>query len=159
MVAGGFCEAMTPSIVTEKVDSLLSPWTSRCALTTQTAMLEGARTLRRSLIPSLLQSRAANWAAASVDADLFEIAHVYLPGESTNDLPQEQYTLGWVAGLDFFESKGMVDLVINRLGIEASLTYEPTTISGMEKAWSVTIKLADKVVGYLASWIPSYSES
>ncbi len=94
MVAGGFCEAMTPSIVTEKVDGLLSPWTSRAALMTQTAMLEGARTLRRSLLPSLLHSRAANWAAASVDADLFEIAHVYLPGEQTQDLPQEQYTLG-----------------------------------------------------------------
>ncbi len=149
MVAGGFCEAMTPSIVTEKLDNLLSPWTSRAALSTQTAMLEGARTLRRSLLPSLLQSRAANWAAASVDADLFEIAHVYLPGEQTHDLPQEQCTLGAVTGLDFFETKGLVDLLINRLGIEASLKYEPTKIVGMDQAWSVTIKLGDNVVGYL----------
>ncbi len=54
-----------------------------------------------------------------------------------------------MTGIDFFEAKGLVDLVINRLGIEASLVYEPTPISGMDQAWSVTIKLADKVVGYL----------
>lgn len=149
MVASGFCEAMTPSIVTDRVDNLLSPWTDRAALSTQTAMLEGARTLRRSLLPSLLHSRAANWAAASVDADLFEIAHVYLPGEHAHDLPKEQYTLGCVTGFDFFEAKGLVDLLINRLGIEASPCYEPLSISGLDQAWSVAIKLGEQTVGYL----------
>src|SRR5690606_14034218 len=86
MTSAGYSEAMTPSIVTNKLDESLSPWTELPALKTDTAMLKGARTLRRSLIPSLLQGRANNWASASIHADLFEIAHIYLPQKSNEAL-------------------------------------------------------------------------
>ncbi len=147
MTAAGFCEAMTPSIVTERTDSMLSAWTDRPSLATVAAMLEGARKLRRSLAPSLLQSRAANWAAASVEADLFEIAHVYLPGPTDADLPAEQYTLGLVSGQDFFFIKGLVEAIAQRLGISYALHYEPSLISGMDPDWSVRIKLGNQVIG------------
>jgi len=148
MMAAGFCEAMTPSIVTDKTDALVSPWTERPALATVTTMLEGARKLRRSIVPSLLQSRAANWAAANVEADLFEIAHVYLPGVTANDLPLEQYSLGFVSGDDYFVVKGFVDSIAQRLGLSNRLQYESIPVPGMDSAWSTQIKLGDRVVGY-----------
>jgi len=150
MVSAGISEAMTPSIVTEKIDAMISPWTERPALATQVPMLEGARKLRRSLLPSLLASRASNWAAASVHADLFEIAHVYLPGQSEEDLPNEQYTLGIVCGLDFFALKGMIDELGRRLGLPWQLQYVPRHINGLSNDWTVEIRGPESQLGFIS---------
>lgn len=162
MVAAGISEAMTPSIVTDKVDAMISPWTDQAALATAVPMLEGARKLRRSLLASLLHSRAANWAAASQHADLFEIAHIYLPGSTADELPSEQYSLGMVCGIDFFELKGVIDEVATRLGLPQRFEYAPlcdaTSIGqsgldaarfGMDPDWAVEIRSAGETVGYL----------
>jgi phenylalanyl-tRNA synthetase beta chain len=154
LVAAGISEAMTPSIVTDKVDAMISPWTQRPALATQVPMLEGARKLRRSLLPSLLHSRAANWAASSTHADLFEIAHIYLPAAKDDDLPTEQYTLGVVCGLDFFELKGVIDQLAVRLGLPLSLSYAPTLISGLSDDWSVEVRHDVRRIGYLSGIDP-----
>lgn len=122
MVTAGLSEAMTPSVVTKKLDESLSPWTDRPALETQTAMLKGSKRLRRTLMPSLLQARANNWASASVTANLFEIAHIYLPGKTTEDLPEELYTLGMVSSGDFFALKGVLEKLFVGLGIEGTLS-------------------------------------
>ncbi|MEL6898967.1 MAG: phenylalanine--tRNA ligase subunit beta, partial [Planctomycetota bacterium] len=57
MVAAGFSEAMTPSVVTKDVDGLFSPWTENAAIQTRVPMLKGARRVRRSLVPALVASR------------------------------------------------------------------------------------------------------
>jgi len=150
MLAAGISEAMTPSIVTEKIDAMISPWTQLPALSTQVAMLEGARKLRRSLLPSLLASRASNWAAASIHADLFEIAHVYLPGNADGDLPTEQYTLGIVSGLDFFTLKGVIDELGRRLGMPFALQYVPHSVTGLSSDWTVQIRGNDSAIGYVS---------
>ncbi len=131
LTASGLSEAMTPSIVTQKLDESLSPWTDQPALQTQTAMLKGARRLRRSLIPSLIEGRAKNWASASLAADLFEVAHVYLPGNSDDTLPTEQYSLGIVSGSDFFVLKGVLETLCQRMGIDSRLDVEYGQTSGI----------------------------
>ncbi|MCC9641210.1 phenylalanine--tRNA ligase subunit beta [Rhodopirellula sp. JC740] len=146
LTAAGISEAMTPSVVTEKLDQMLSPWTDRPALQTRTSMLEGARTLRRSLIPSLLQSRAANWASASLLADLFEIAHVYLPAPSDSDdalLPDETYHVGLIGGEDFFAMKGIIETLCDRLGIVLELGVNPVSRDGFAKGGAVELLLRD----------------
>lgn len=148
MTSAGFCEAMTPSIVTDKSDAMVSPWTQLPSLATVTTMLEGARRLRRSIVPSLLQSRAANWAAASVEADLFEIAHIYLPGQSDADLPREQYSLAIVSGQDYFFIKGVVEAIAERLGLPQTVRYEPSECAGLDPNWSAKIMLADRMIGH-----------
>ncbi len=156
LTAAGLSEAMTPSVVTEKIDVSLSPWTDRPAIQTRTAMLEGSRRLRRSLIPSLLQSRAANWAAASLHADLFEIAHVYLPSPQSGDqvdLPVETYHLGLIMGDDFFAAKGVIEALLVRLGIAGELQVESVQRDGFATGGVVTLKVSgsesDEVIGYL----------
>lgn len=155
LTSAGLSEAMTPSIVTEKLDGSLSPWTDRSAMQTRTAMLEGSRRLRRSLIPSLLQSRAANWASASLHADLFEIAHVYLPpGDGDADaLPAETYHVGMIMGDNFFAAKGIIETVLSRLGIRGRLQVETTDRDGFATGGIVALRLAggesDEVIGYL----------
>lgn len=149
MVSAGFAEAMTPSVVTAKLDQCLSPWTERPALQTQTAMLKGAKTIRRSLIPSLLESRALNWSAASRTADLFEIAHVYLPGAEVDGLPEERYSLGMVSGHDFFELKGVIEALCERLGVVQTPGVEVDQVVGFENGTGAKIMLGDVHLGWI----------
>ena len=151
MTAAGLSEAMTPSIVTQKVDESLSPWTERPALESETPMLKGAKRLRRTLLPSLIEGRAKNWSAASMAADLFEIAHIYLPNETDDALPTEQYSLGLVAGKEFFELKGIVETLCERLGTQQPLQVNLVNRSGFTPGKCVQMKLGDVEVGYLGS--------
>ena len=151
MTAAGLSEAMTPSIVTQKLDESLSPWTESPALESETPMLKGAKRLRRTLLPSLIEGRAKNWAAASRAADLFEIAHIYLPSDTEDALPAEQYSLGLVAGKEFFELKGIVETLCERLGAELQLQVNVVNRAGFTPGKCVQMKLGDAEVGYLGS--------
>ncbi|MDG2224253.1 MAG: phenylalanine--tRNA ligase subunit beta [Rubripirellula sp.] len=149
MTAAGLSEAMTPSVVTKKLDQSLSPWTDRSALETKTPMLKGAKRLRRTLLPSLLEGRGNNWASSSIAADLFEIAHIYLPSSANDTLPAEQYSLGIISGRDFFELKGVLETLVQRMGVEAAMSVTPIQREGMTKGSAVELKLGDKLFGYL----------
>ncbi|MDA9777576.1 phenylalanine--tRNA ligase subunit beta [Rubripirellula sp.] len=149
LTASGISEAMTPSVVTEKIDQTVSPWTDKPSLKTKVAMLKGAKTLRRSMIPSLLEGRAKNWASASLHADLFEIAHLYLPSDSDDALPTEQYSLAMITGQDYFCLKGILETLCARLGSQLALDVSPVDRAGFAKRGCVELLLADEVVGYL----------
>lgn len=149
LTAAGISEAMTPSIVVDGLDELLSPWTQRAALETQTPMLEGARRLRRSLLPSLLHSRAGNWAAANIHADLFEIAHTYQPGPAPSDLPHEQYTLAMVSGGEFANTKGIVETLLQRLGSGVPADVFAESIPGLVDDQAIRFQLAGETLGYV----------
>lgn len=149
LTASGHSEAMTPSVVRAELDQSLSPWTEILALETQTPMLKGARTLRRSLIPSLLEGRAKNWSSASIEADLFEIAHIYLPSGKGNSLPSEQYSMAIVSGADFFELKGVLESLCLRMGIENPLVAERVDRNGFAKGGAAQLQLCDQVLGYI----------
>lgn len=151
MTAAGLSEAMTPSIVTQRLDESLSPWTDRSALESETPMLKGARRLRRTLLPSLIEGRAKNWTAASLEADLFEIAHIYLPSDADSALPAEQYSLGLIAGRDFFEFKGVLETLCQRLGIEHALQVSVVERVGFVPGQCVQLVLDDAGVGYLGT--------
>ncbi len=151
LTASGLSEAMTPSVVMAKLDETISPWTQRPALRTQSSMLEGAQRLRRSLIPSLLHSRAHNWASASLAADLFEVAHVYLPQGSEEALPVEEYCLGMVCGVDFFELKGVIESLCGRMGVAEPLGVEPVERGGMAAGGTVALRLGETSFGFLGS--------
>ncbi len=149
LIAAGLSEAMTPSVVRAELDQSISPWTELPALETQTQMLKGARTLRRSLIPSLIDGRARNWASASIEANLYEIAHVYLPSDRGDTLPHEQYSLALVSGCDFFEMKGIIETLCRRMGIESSLEIERVERGGFTKGGAGKMKLGGEVLGYV----------
>ncbi len=151
MTAAGLSEAMTPSVVVERLDEAMSPWTDRPALQTQTPMLEGSRRLRRSLLPSLLNSRAANWASSTTEANLYEIAHVYLPGETDEALPDEHYTVGMIAGGDFYRLKGIIETIFARLGIDAPMQLTSVDRPGLGRGTAVEIRMQGHLVGYLAA--------
>src|SRR4051812_37997900 len=77
LTAAGHDEAMTASVVPKKWSDAFSLWTDAPPLVANTPMLEGADRLRRSLVPSLLESRRLNESLSNSTIELFETARVY----------------------------------------------------------------------------------
>ena len=98
---------MTTSVVPRAWCDPFSPWSDTEPLTANTPMLKGADTLRKSLIPSLLEARRVNESVANEPIELFETARIYLP--KSRGLPREQSTLGVTSGGEFHVLKGVVE--------------------------------------------------
>ncbi len=113
--AYGIDEAMTPSVVTEQLDQCGSVWTEAPALTTEIPLLIGAKFLRRALLPSLLAAKYTNQSQSIRDAQLYEVATVFIPGPNGELLPREQSTLALVGLSDLSAIKGAVEDLIAQI--------------------------------------------
>lgn len=126
LVAAGFCEAMTRSVVAEPLEVTHSPWTEAPPLVCQPALIRGADRLRRTLLPSLLEARAGTLAVGAPHGDLFEIAHAYLPRISrppadllAESPVEEPLLVSFVTGGEYLRGKGLAEAVLAKFGIGA----------------------------------------
>ncbi|MFM8579246.1 MAG: phenylalanine--tRNA ligase subunit beta [Planctomycetaceae bacterium] len=120
LVAAGLCEAMTRSVVDDALDASVDCWSAGPSLRIDPPLVRGADRLRRSLLPSLLESRAVNAAVGSPHGDLFEVARIYLPDRTTGGLPVEPLVVGFVVSGDYGNAKGLVEAMLRRLGFDGS---------------------------------------
>ena len=121
LVAAGFCEAMTRSVVSESLEAGGGPWGGAATLVISPALVRGADRLRRTLLPSLIEARAANAAVGTSDADLFEIARAYVARAAADinaaSPVEEPLLAAFVSGGGFARGKGLADAVLARLGL------------------------------------------
>ncbi len=113
--ACGIDEAMTPSVVNEQLENCGSVWTNEPALSTDTPLLVGSRLLRRSLLPSLLHARYLNQSQSIRNAQLYEVANIYIPSAPAGELPTEQTTLGIVTAGDLRIVRGVVEELLAQI--------------------------------------------
>ncbi|MGN6136780.1 MAG: phenylalanine--tRNA ligase subunit beta [Aureliella sp.] len=148
--AYGVDEALTPSIVPASVDACGSVWTDAPALTTEAPLLEGAKTLRRTLLSSLLIARAWNQSQAARDASLYEVATIYLPGADPAALPREQATLGLVTGQDLLATKGLVEEMIDSVAARSAvLVAAPFEHAMFARGTATRYQLDGQLLGYV----------
>jgi phenylalanyl-tRNA synthetase beta chain len=147
LTAGGFDEALTASVVSERWSEAFSPWTDRPPLVTNSPMLENADRLRRSLVPSLLDVRRTNESLSNPVVELFEIARVYLP--SAAELPMEQPTLAAVSGRGFLPVKGVVEALLSALHITQPLELSDFSHELLAAGQACELKLAGQRIGFL----------
>ncbi|MCR9292877.1 MAG: phenylalanine--tRNA ligase subunit beta [bacterium] len=146
--AYGVDEAMTPSVVSQALESWGSLWTDNPPLTVDTALLEGARSLRRSLIPSLLAARYNNQTQSIRNAELYEVATIYLP--RPGKLPAEQSTLGMVTQGDIRRVKGVVEQIIFEVvGSGAQLSWKLHEHTMLEPGSGLKIELNGELLGFV----------
>jgi phenylalanyl-tRNA synthetase beta chain len=175
LVAAGFCEAMTRSVVAEPLEAMKSPWTDAPPLVCQPALIRGADRLRRTLLPSLLEARAGTLAVGAPHGELFEIAHAYLrrtsppPADLRADSPVEEPLLvSLVTAGEYLRAKGLAEAVLAKLGIGAGrlpagggacVEYRPlaTDLLAAGRAAEIVLHRADRqpvrvgVVGEIAA--------
>ena len=132
LVAAGFCEAMTRSVVGASLEALGSPWGDAAPLVCAPPLVRGADRLRRTLLPSLLEARAANVAVGAQMPDLFETARGYLSRSAAPDTQsspvEEPLLVSFVMGGGFAAGKGLAEAVLERLGLGGVAMNEPPVV-------------------------------
>lgn len=147
LTAAGYYEAITPSAISEQLSGAVSPWTEQAPLAAETAMLKGCHTLRRTLIPSLLQVRSFNERHASQQVSAFETAHIYLP--QGTELPREQWTLGMVSDACFARIKGVVESILSALHVAAPLVVDSYSDSFFATGKAAQLSLGGDLLGFI----------
>ena len=124
--------------------------------------------LRTTLRASLLATLASNQGNGSGPFRIFEAGRVFWP--RAGDLPEERETVaGVLAGLrhetswleddsllDFYDAKGIVELILGRLGVNA--TYEPVNDPAFYPGRCAVIKAEDAVLGMVGEVHPVVME-
>jgi phenylalanyl-tRNA synthetase beta chain len=126
LIAAGFYEAVTLTFVGDDLAALFRPWTDAPPLRVDHSSRQRENILRQSLVPSLLASRRQNERHGTPDAQLFEIARVFLGAEPARPETQPNL-LGFVSGKSFAEMKGIVELLVQRTNREMTVAARPVS--------------------------------
>lgn len=127
----GFSEAMTYSFESPRVfDKLLLPKDSalRTTVVITNPLGEDYSIMRTTTLNGMLSSLALNYSHRNKDVRLYEIGKVYIPkNKEMTELPDErtQVTLGMYGEGDFFTMKGVVEELLEKIGLLGRLTYDP----------------------------------
>jgi phenylalanyl-tRNA synthetase beta chain len=154
LIGAGFDEAVTFSLVEERLSAPLSPGPAQAPLRVEHSSRRRESSLRQSLVPSLLASRLHNEAHGQFDADLFEIANVYLPRPGAG-LPDEPTRLAIVSGRDFLGLKGVVEGLLEHLHLAKPLASIPVEIPLFASGRAAELRLGEDHLGYLGEVDPA----
>jgi phenylalanyl-tRNA synthetase beta chain len=148
LTGAGFDEAVTFSLVEERLSAPLQLGPPVAPLRVDHSSRRRENALRQSLVPSLLSVRLHNESHGQFDAELFEIANVYLPKDG-RDLPDEPTRLTILAGRDFRGLKGVVEGLLRRLHADAPLGARPVEIALFAPGRAAELLLGDIHLGYI----------
>ena len=136
----GFDEAMTHSFISPKFYDMIG-WAEddprRISTTILNPLGEDFSIMRTTVLPSMLESLAHNYAHRNPTASLYEMGMIYTPAVKDGKadaaiLPQEEkiLTLGAYGRLSFFQFKGVVEAIFRELNIKGvQFTAEKTNPS------------------------------
>jgi phenylalanyl-tRNA synthetase beta chain len=147
----GFDEAVTFSLVDDRYSAPVRPGPAPPPLRVDHSSFKRETALRQSLIPSLLAVRLHNEAHGNFDAELYEIACVYLP-RGTADMPNEPARLALVTGRDFRGLKGVIESLVARLHVTAPLAARPVDIPLFGAGDASELLLGQTHLGYLGEF-------
>ena len=169
LAAAGFQEVINYPLVTleqleqvEQLDGTVQP------MRVANPMSSDREYLRTTLRASLLANLASNQGHSPGPFRMFESGRVFHP--RAGDLPEERETISAVlAGLrhqpswleddtllDFYDAKGVVEWVLDRLGVTAA--YEPSENPAFHPGRRASIKAGDAVIGVVGEVHPAVME-
>jgi phenylalanyl-tRNA synthetase beta chain len=148
LTAVGIDEAVTFSLVADALADPLRPGPPAPPVRVEHSSRKREGALRQSLVPSLLASRRHNEAHGNPDAELFEIADVYLPCPD-RDIPDQPPRLAIVSGRDFFGLKGVVEALLERLHARGDLEVRPASVPLFALGRGAELLLGGDHLGYL----------
>ncbi|MDO4166489.1 MAG: phenylalanine--tRNA ligase subunit beta, partial [Eubacteriales bacterium] len=162
----GFCEGMTFSFESPKVyDKLLLPQedTLRQSIQISNPLGEDYSVMRTSALGGMLTSLATNYNRRNKDVRLYELANVYRPKQlPLTELPEErmQLTLGMYGAGDFFAMKGVVQAVMDRMGLRENAVYDPQAgKSFLHPGRQAQVRYQGEVIAYLGEVHPTVQKN
>lgn len=162
----GFSEGMTYSFESPKAfDKLLIPKGDelRRAIEISNPLGVDYSIMRTTPLNGMLTSLSTNYNHRNKDVRLYEMANVYLPESlPLTKLPEEKMmlALGMYGQGDFFDIKGCVEAILDRLGITTGVTYEPKgEHSYLHPGRKADIMMDREVLGYLGEVHPEVADN
>lgn len=154
LVSCGISEALTLSFVSDDQRKLFRPMGDIPAVAVNHSSRSHENQLRQSLIPSLLQCRRQNERHGSANAELFEVARVYLSaGQAQPENVAEPLTIGIVSGRPFAMLLGVVEVLAQKLAPHAVVSTAPVENSEFTAGRGAAVLLN----GILWGWIGELS--
>ncbi len=162
----GFCEAMTYSFESPKVFDKLK--IAEDDVLRNTVMItnplgEDYSMMRTLPLNGMLTSLATNYNRRNKNVRLYEIANVYIPKAlPVTELPDErtQLTLGMFGEGDFFDLKGVVEEVVEAIGLKKLKTYDPKAGKNfLHPGRQANIMYGDVVLGYMGEVHPDVADT
>lgn len=148
--ACGFYESLTLSFVSEEQQHLFRPWGDVPVVAVNHSTRSHENQMRQSLVPSLLQCRRQNERHGTLNAELFEIAKVYLSaGEGRPEQEAEPVMVGLVSGRDFLDLKGVVESTVRRIAPSAVLTAAPSDLQEFQEGRGAELALNGQPFGWI----------
>jgi phenylalanyl-tRNA synthetase beta chain len=127
LTACGLFEALTLSFVSEQQRKLFQPEGDIPAVAVTHSSRSHENQLRQSLVPSLLQCRRQNERHGTPNAELFEVARVYLAaGTGQPEHQAEPLTIALVAGRPFASVLGIIESLAAAVTPTAVITRRPS---------------------------------
>jgi len=151
LVAAGLRECCTAPFVGEGRDDIALV-RDVPALRVENPMRAEESLLRRSLLGPLLAVARGNKDRGVPAVRLFEMAPVYLRGDSKKTDEEALLASGVVSG-DYFAAKGCVEAAFESLGIE-SAEFERGAPAPLRRDRSATVKLGGNVIGFIGELGP-----
>ncbi|MEO2031227.1 MAG: phenylalanine--tRNA ligase subunit beta [Planctomycetaceae bacterium] len=159
LTACGLYEALTLSFVSETTQQSFRPRGDHPAVKVDHSTRSLENQLRQSLVPSLLQCRRQNERTGTANAELFEVARVYLSaGEGRPEREAEPLTVGIVSGRDFLGLKGIVETLVRDLVPAGVMSCEPADVAGLAAGRGAHLTLDGQPLGYLGELDRSTSD-
>jgi phenylalanyl-tRNA synthetase beta chain len=162
----GFSGGMCYSFESPKVfDKLLIPADSklRDAIQIANPLGEDYSIMRTVPLNGLLTSLATNYNRRNKEARLYELANVYIPKQlPLTELPDEKMKLamGMYGKGDFFDMKGVLEELFEKLGFGKDVSYEPSSeIVFLHPGRQAKIKKGKLDVGYLGQIHPEVGDN
>lgn len=148
LTASGFFESVTLSLVDDKLATLFNPRPVSKLLHIEHDKFSQLKSLRQSLIPSLLQARRHNERQGCFNARLFEIASVFLTADPGN-VDAEPKTIGLVTGQSFSEAKGLLQAIAQRVNPSSTISVRPSNAVGFVEGRGAEVLLNGTFWGWL----------
>lgn len=164
LLACGLNESISYSFVSPKVfDKILLPKDSklRNAVAIKNPLGEDFSIMRTTSIPSMMEALARNYSRSNEEAKLFEIGKVYIPNEDSNKLPEEKniITIGMYGKSDYFDLKGIVENVLDTLGIQNSSYERQSENPTFHPGKTALLNIKKDLAGILGEIHPDVSEN
>jgi len=165
MVTAGYNEVINYSFVDNNIDQLFRTEAEK-HISLQNPIAEQMGILRTNLLPGMISNLAWNINRGIKNIKIFEIGRVYRLIKGRKQ-PEERETLGiagtgnfaehyWKNGLrkfDFFDLKGVVELLFRRFGWE-TLSFEPANIDFYHPGKAALIRFNNCSVGHIGMLRP-----
>jgi len=164
LIGSGLNQSISYSFVSRKVfDRIMldSESSLRNAIAIRNPLGEDYSIMRTTTIPSMMESLARNYSRNNEAARLFEIGKVYIPNEDPNKLPEERNlaTVGLYGGVDYFHIKGVVENMLEALGVEKFSFKRESENSSFHPGKTAALYIKKDLVGILGEVHPDVADN